>query len=364
MGKREAANILKVAGVYTASVIGAGFASGQELVRFFLKHGKLSFAGIILAGLLFSVLGYIVLDRVFTQRIRNYEEFIIPMVGMFAGRVIDIASTLFTMSVFCIMIAGSGSIIAELLKIPLHWGVSIAALTCMFVLIADIKGVVGLATVITPILILGMLAVSIFLLVNKDIQVFNTEKIIQGITGNWVLSAMIYVSYNSIMSVVVLCSLLPYLKTRRTGRLGGILGGIALGISALLISLALFFFHPEKTGADFPLLEVIRPYSAALSAVYTGILFLAMLLSAITAGFCVTEKVSRRLHIRSRLAAPVICALAVPLSAIGFSKLIGTVYPIFGCIGLFMLIVILLYGLKDLIHGIRERRCKRLLRKS
>ena len=243
LGRSETGNIFKVAGVYAASVIGAGFASGQELVRFFLRHGRLSFAGIILAGFLFSLMGCVVLDHVFTQRIGNYEEFIFPMVGMYVGRVIDIASAFFTLSVFCVMIAGSGSIIAEMLKIPLHFGVSISALICMLVLLADIRGVAGLVSCITPILILAMLAVSIFLIAGREAQVFNAAGKIEGLTSNWIMSALIYVSYNSIMSVVVLCSLLPFLKTRRTGRLGGILGGLALGVSAFLISLALYRFH-------------------------------------------------------------------------------------------------------------------------
>ncbi|MDD4495850.1 MAG: hypothetical protein PHV32_16190 [Eubacteriales bacterium] len=231
MRNSEAANIFRVSGVYTASVIGAGFASGQELVRFFLKHGALSFAGILLAGLLFSILGYIVLDRIYTQRIRNYDEFIIPMVGRPLGMAVDFGSTLFTMSVFCIMIAGSGSIAADVLNIPLHFGVSIMALLCMVILIADLKGVITLSTIVTPVLIIGMAIVSLYIICNMEASAFKPEVVLSGVTRNWVLSAVIYVSYNSIMSLVVLCSLLPYLNTRRVGRLGGILGGVMFCIS-------------------------------------------------------------------------------------------------------------------------------------
>jgi len=35
------------------------------------------------------------------------------------------------------------------------------------------------------------------------------------ITDNWLVSSLLYVSYNSISGVAVMCSLLPYLKSRK-----------------------------------------------------------------------------------------------------------------------------------------------------
>ena len=72
----ERRNIFRVAGIYAASITGAGFASGQEILQFFSIYRAGGFYGILLAGILFSVLGCTVLTRVYRERIRNYEEFI------------------------------------------------------------------------------------------------------------------------------------------------------------------------------------------------------------------------------------------------------------------------------------------------
>jgi len=56
----------------------AGFASGQEIMQFFSSYYEGGFYGIVLAGVLFALIGYIVLVKVYSERIRNYEEFLFP----------------------------------------------------------------------------------------------------------------------------------------------------------------------------------------------------------------------------------------------------------------------------------------------
>jgi uncharacterized membrane protein YkvI len=42
----------------------------------------------------------------------------------------------------------------------------------------------------------------------------------------------------------------------------------------------------------------------------------------------------------------IICILVIPLSSFGFSNLISTLYPLFGYIGLFVVIVVLAQNLR------------------
>ena len=130
MSNRESANIIKVACIYTASVVGAGFASGQELLGFFVVYRKHGFLGIIIAGVLFAVMGFLVLDKVFTYRIKDYREFVYPMTGLLAGRIVEIIGCFFMASVFCVMVAGSGKIVSKALGTSVLTGVLIMAALC------------------------------------------------------------------------------------------------------------------------------------------------------------------------------------------------------------------------------------------
>ncbi len=343
----EVKNIIKVASIYVATIVGAGFASGQEIMQFFSTYYEGGFYGIIFAGFLFSVIGCMVLNKVYTERIKNYDEFLFPMVGWFAGRIMEVVVSLFMVSLFCIMIAGGGNILSSKLEIGFSQGVIIMALICMLIISADIKGVVMASTLVTPVLIAGIIGVGAYIIVFKDTSAFNAAAVLNKLTGNWLFSSLVYVSYNSIMSIVVMCSLLPYLKTRRVGAAGGILGGFVLCLIAIILNTAIFTAYPEAQSQQLPVLNIVEKYSIIVSNFYSIILFLAMVISAATSGYCFIERVSSKTGMNIKLAAAVTCALAVPLSSYGFAGLIAAIYPVFGYIGMFMIFVIIVNGLRS-----------------
>jgi len=337
------------------TIIGAGFASGQEILQFFSTYYEGGFYGIILAGILFSIIGYIVLDRVYTQRIRNYDEFLFPTLGWFMGWVMEIAVAIFMLCLLCIMVAGSGNIMLEKLGIPFNYGILMMAAICMIVILTGIKGIVAISTVVTPVLITGIIAVGLYVIIYKDTSVFNAMAGFNRLTNNWVFSSLIYVSYNSILSVVIMCSMLPYLKTRRIGIIGGIMGGVLLCFIAFILNSAIFMFYPDVLASELPMLNIIEKYSGILGNIYSFILWLAMFISAVTSGYCFTDRVSSKMRVNRKLLTVVICALAIPLASYGFSGLIAAIYPLFGYIGMFMVFAILIEGLRASPIFIRKR---------
>lgn len=337
-------DIVKVACIYASTIIGAGFASGQEIIRFFSVYNKGGFFGILLAGALFSAIGCIVLDRVYRQRIRSYDEFIFPTLGWLGGWAVQLAATVFMLCLFCIMLAGSGNVLSGWLGIPFEYAVLIMGLICMCFILSSIKGIVMLSTVVTPVMIAGIVLVGLYIILYRDASVFSPIGIIKGVTDSWVFSAGLYVSYNSLMSVIVMCGLLPYLKTRRTGQAGGILGGALLCLVALVLNAALFMFYPGAAESEIPVLGILGLYSRLAGSLYSVLLWLAMLVSAVNAGYCFVDRLSSKAGIDKKLLTVFLCAAAVPLSTLGFSRLIAAIYPVFGYIGLFLVLVILFQG--------------------
>lgn len=345
----EFSDIFKVSSVYMAAVIGAGFASGREIVQFFSGYNHGGFYGIILAGVLFALIGAIVLDRVYTGRIRNYDEFIFPMLGWFMGWVVQVVVTVFLMCLFCIMIAGGGTILYQNLGIPYIYGVVLMAIICLAAMASDIKGITAVNTVLVPVLVAGMVLVGAYIIYTRDTSVFNYAGILSAITNNWVVSAIIYVSYNSIMSIVILCTLLPMLKSRKVGIAGGLLGGLILCGIAFLINIALMTFYPWALSEELPVLSVIKRFSAEIGVVYTILLWTAMVLSAVNSGYCFVERCTSKIRINKSVFIVLFCIACIPLSTASFSGLIASIYPVFGYLGLFIILAILVDWVKDLV---------------
>ena len=346
MIKGEFGNILKVAFLYMATIIGAGFASGQEIIQFFSMYYAGGFFGIILAGLLFSIVGYVVLNKVYTERISSYDEFLFPMTGYFLGRLMEFIVMLFMACIMCVMVAGLGNVLTELTEMDYRYCVAIGAAATLVAIMTNIKGIVAISSLVSPVLIAGIIFVGFYILASKDTSVFNISEKVRVVTNNWVFSAILYVSYNTILSTVLMSRMLPYLKTGKVGKWGGILGGGMLCITALVINSALYSFYPHSIISEIPVLGIIQNNSKLLANIYSIILILAMYTSAVTAGYCLTERISAKMKVNYKLVGAVLCAVAIPMSSLGFSSLIATLYPVFGYLGLFLLFIILFQFVK------------------
>lgn len=346
MIKGEFGNILKVAFLYMATIIGAGFASGQEIIQFFSMYYAGGFLGILLAGFLFSIVGYIVLNKIYSERINSYDEFLFPMTGYFLGRVMEFIVMLFMCCIMSVMIAGLGNVLMEMTGLDYGICVAIGSAACLIAIMTNIRGIVALSSLMAPVLIAGIIFIGFYILVSTDTSVFSVSDKVHMVTNNWVFSAILYVSYNTILSTVIMSRMLPYLKSERVSKWGGIAGGGMLCVTALVINSALYNFYPHSIISDIPVLGIIQNNSKLLANIYSIILILAMYTSAITSGYCLTERISAKLKINYKLIAAVLCAVAIPLSSLGFSNLISTLYPVFGYLGLFLLFIIIFQFIK------------------
>jgi uncharacterized membrane protein YkvI len=347
----EAKNIIRVACIYAASIIGAGFASGQEIMQFFSTYKTGGFYGVLLAGVLFGVIGCIVLSRVYDGRIRNYEEFIFPMFGWHIGWIIEIAVTLFMFCMYSIMVAGAADVLSETLGLPQRFAVLIMGIICMLFILTNIKGIAVLSSVVTPVLVAGIILSGIYIIIMKESPASAFPAYLSRITDNWFFSSLLYVSYNSIPAVMMMCSMFPYLKTRRTAAAAGILGGAVLSLAALVINTVISLFYPSAVEKEIPVMDILYSLSSPAGSLYALLLWLAMLISAVTSGFCFTDRISNSLKVSRKVLAFLLCAAAVPLSALGFSRLISLVYPVFGYLGLFMIIVMLITCITAQLYG-------------
>ena len=69
-------NILTITMVIIGSIIGAGFASGQEINSFFYKYGTIGILGIIISVFLISLIIFKVFKIIKKEKVNNYKDFL------------------------------------------------------------------------------------------------------------------------------------------------------------------------------------------------------------------------------------------------------------------------------------------------
>ena len=102
--------ILKGLFVIIGTLIGAGFASGQEIYIFFYKYGTNGIIGIAISSLLIGIIVYKVLEISRKKQIKNYKEFLgILVKNENQLNIFNTVINIFILITFYIMIAGFGA---------------------------------------------------------------------------------------------------------------------------------------------------------------------------------------------------------------------------------------------------------------
>lgn len=104
---------IKLGGAFIGLMAGVGFASGQEVLQFFISYGWPGLAGAVIASLLMSFLVmtlYMIGSRLKTD---SHDEAINFICGPWLGKVMDWMITFFLFGSVVVMLAGAGSTYPE-----------------------------------------------------------------------------------------------------------------------------------------------------------------------------------------------------------------------------------------------------------
>lgn len=335
-------NSLKIAGVYTAVVLGAGFASGQELMKFFVQYGVAGVWGIMLSGVVFAITGWAVLDICRREKIESYALFMNRVMGRTGGLIMEVVVALFLCILFFTMLAGGGATLQEAFGLPYTAGVVLVGLLCFVALLFDMEGMVEINTVLAPFMVVGGLFLGLYSFFNQDVEVF----MLQNPIPPWMVSAWVHSSYNIITAVSVLCAMGGMVDRKKTAFLGGVLGGLAITALGIAMSIPIFLHYTGLVHYEIPILQVMRAYGPGLTYFYLLILLAAIYTTAVSSGFAAVQWLTDRFKV-NRMALKVGLVLVAMLCAHGgFSNFVGRVYPVFGYVGFFEILVILLYWLR------------------
>lgn len=330
-------NTFKIASIYMGTVIGAGFASGQEIMQFFTQYGVKGLYGIVIASILFSLTGSLILLKIYSARLKSFEELLQSVLGPKLGRMVKVVLYLLLLSGYCVMLAGSGALFQE--QFGLGKGVGIWAMTiaAFITFIFSISGLAFVNSLVVPLLLIGILSIGSMVIAQNNLTMSNASgAIFTGMTGNWLTSSLLYVSYNSIGAIAVMASLLPLIKHKRAAVGGGILGGLGLGLLAFFLLVPTLILYTDISGVEIPMMAIAARLGENVKMGYGILLWLAMLTTAIANGFVCIEGIKDTLGIGHVWTSLVFCIAAIPLASFGFKNLIHTLYPLFGYIGIFI----------------------------
>ena len=339
-------NCIKIALVIIGALIGAGFASGQEIYLFFFSYGKRGIFGIAVSAILLGIIIYKTMIIIKKNKITTYKEFLLSIVPEKWRKekvleIINIIINIFILITFYIMIAGFGGYLAETIKIPQIIGSSILAIMCVIIMSKETKGIVKVSEIIVPILIVFIVVIGVYTVISTNVaNKIEQMNIING--SSWLVSGVLYASYNTILLIPVLISVNNIIDRREVSKTSIVITFmIFLLATAVFVSMLKIDVNIKRI--EMPVSYVISTQLSKLKVLYGIVILTSILTTAISLIAGLMQNVKEKSNKKIMLC--LICISSIFISQIGFSALINFLYPIFGYIGIIQILLIDIFSI-------------------
>lgn len=344
--------MFKLVATYIGAVIGAGFASGQEILQFFISFGQQGLWGVLLATVLFSYLGAVVLYLSVTLKAANYQELLHYLLGPWASKLMDTLNLFMLVGGLGVMLSGSGAVMREYMGLPEWLGVVLGLGAIVYVIWYGVKGLLTINVILVPVKLLAVCLIASVALLHQGMPTEFSLVRAQGVSGHWLWASLLYVSFNMIVPLAVLSSMG---RTISTGMAiyAGLLGGVGLGLAVGMVTLAGLAFYPQVADYQVPMLFIASSVSDILRPVFALLIWVAILTTAIANAHGFASRLAPEGGFRYRLYGIGVCFVVIPLTYFDFSSLVRWLYPLFGYVGMILLVALLVVPVIKTIKATR-----------
>ncbi|AHV96908.1 membrane protein [Paenibacillus sabinae] len=330
---RQTLRTLQIAFTYIGTIVGAGFATGREILQFFTQYGHWATLTIILSTGVFIWLGTKMM--ILARRIgaESYEDFNCHLFGKNTGGIISLFTLLILVGVNSIMLAGAGAMFEEHLGLHYQTGLLVTLVGSYLLLRRGIAGILQMNSVVVPL----MLSLSLIIIFNTidhpEARHFISLVTERSAFSAW-MSPFLYTAFNLGMAQAVLVPMARHTQDDRTLTYGGIIGGLGIGFMLMAAHFAMSAHMPGILKFEIPMASIALSLGTVVQFVYMLLIFLEIFSTFVADIYGVTLQLAQRLPISRSVITAAVMLTCYVFSQFGFSNLLGLFYPMFGALSL------------------------------
>lgn len=316
--------VFSLAMLMIGSIIGAGFASGREIVAFF--GTEISWWISIVCGLGIFAISLVLLSIGIKVKKDSFGEVNQQILGRFSPFA-DVFLLLNGFIVLSGMLAGMDSLFHPIFSFAPAYSV-VSGIVCVFIVTKGVQGIINGSGIIVPLIIIALIAVCAFN--------FSTSYMTK--TAQDLPAAVVYVSMNMMLASTVFTTVNKYSYKQ-------IVGASALtgGVIAVLMLLIISALNKTQTYPyPMPIVEIAKNTSPALYVFSIIAVAIGIFTTMMTAMSGLTEFFVPFVGSRA-YSAVFVLLLSLMVSNLGFETVIAYLYPIIGVVGLFYIAICFVY---------------------
>nr|WP_154762089.1 hypothetical protein [Corynebacterium guaraldiae] len=349
-------------------LVGAGFATGQEVVQYFTSFGIPGMWGILVAGLVMTLAGTVFLQLGSYFHASEHNQVFRNITHPIISRILDVAVILTLFAVGFVMLAGAGSNMEQQFGWPAWVGSLLMLVLVMVTGMFDVDKVSQVIGLLTPTIIIAVLFVGTYTLLHMPESVdaaISASEAIESPIPNWLVSALNYNGLALILAVSMSLVIGGDNISPREAGVGGIVGG---AVYAVLMAIAGFslLMNAENVGdSDIPMLTLVDNVHPVLGVIMAVIIYLMIFNTAIGMFYALGKRLSSGNESKYRIIFIAGCLAGFAVSFAGFKALMQYVYPVLGYMGIVLVVILVVGWLRSLgkikDEGLRRERIRALL---
>lgn len=339
----------QIGSAFIGIIVGAGFASGQEILQFFASFGYLGIAGSVIAAILFAFLGMNLTQLGSRLQTSSHKDVIYHICGRYLGIFVDILITFFLFGVTVVMFSGAGAIFEEQFGLPAFAGSLFMAVITIASVTLNVQKIIGLISAITPFLLVLVILIAGYSLFQYDPSSMDIDAAVAKTSpaaSNWIMGALLYVSYNIAAGVAMITVIGGTVNDQKVAGRGGIIGGLGLGLLILLINISMLTQLEKVSDVAMPMITLSNAIHPIVGFLMAIVLIGMIYNTAVAMLYAFSARIMKPEKPTFKTFTILFGVIAFIASFLGFVNLVGTVYPITGYLGFFLIAAIIVSWFK------------------
>ncbi len=339
------ARSLKISLAFVGLLVGAGFATGAEVIQYFVSFGAVGILGAAISGLLMTIAGAVVLQLGSMFLADDHQAVFRHVTHPAISRFLDVAVIFTLFAIGFVMLAGAGSTLEQQLGWPTWVGTAIMVGLVLVTGLLDVDKVSSVISLVTPLVIIAVIAAFILGVTSWPADAGALSDLAaqaESPVSPWWLSSLNYTGLALLMGVSMSIVIGGDHANPREAFVGGLTGGALYMVLMTMAAVALFAGFETAGEAEVPMLALFAGMNDWAPWVMVVVIYVMVYNSAIGMLYALGKRLSgKRFRFYPVFAVCTLAAFAV--SFVGFDTLMTYVYPVIGYIGMAMIAVLVLW---------------------
>ncbi|MEZ2122186.1 MULTISPECIES: hypothetical protein [unclassified Corynebacterium] len=359
--------VMAIAMAFVGLSVGAGFASGQEVLQFFVVFGHAGLWGAVSVAVMMCVVGLVILQLGSYHQASEHTAVLDKVAHPVAVKFLDGSVMLTIFSLGMVMFAGAGANLNQQFGLPVWIGAVILLVLVLILGRLDVDKVSNIIGAITPGIILFIFIAAVYAFATAPDDWSHLEAsaatIHTTLPNVWVAS-LNYLGFSLIVVVSMSIVIGGYYLNARVAGLGGLIGGGTFGLMLCLVASSLFLKVDMLKDDAMPMLTLVGLMHPIMGTLMSVAIYGMIFNSALGMFYALTRRLTVNNPQKFNSTFVIAVLVGFVLSFLGFRTLVTYLYPLLGYVGVALMVVLIYAWIRDrgmIVTEVKRRKRIRVL---